>query len=65
MPKSYWLYVPYVDEAGIVFPGNSPEHALAGAQDAGWSPDPGAEVYCYELGTMHTLQIPKEVPNAQ
>ena len=56
----YWLYVPYEDEAGIVFPGDTPEHALAGAQDIGWSPDPGAEIYVYELGKMHTLYIPED-----
>jgi len=55
----YWLYVPYEDEKGIVMPGQSPEHALAGAKDLGWSPAPGAEVYCYELGKLHSLYIDK------
>ena len=56
----YWLYVPEVDEAGCVAPGDNPEEALKNAEKLGWLPDAGAEVQCYPLGEGTVLYVPED-----
>ncbi len=53
--KRWWVYEALGDEKGCIVKAATPREALGQARRRGWRPWGGGEIWCYELGDLHSL----------